>query len=185
MSISLSGIAAYLLLWAGTASGIVTSSDYVRRRAAWLGAPSHETLSLAGLGVILLHAAQGIGAPQGARLDLLVFAGPALMIGWGLFLGVLALYLTVVATASFYLRRYLGGWWHGVHILAYVAYGAALWHALAIGANTWLSPVRWLYLASVGVLAVLTVLRVGERAISGPVGAVAPGPGCDAGGGKG
>jgi hypothetical protein len=159
MPISLSGIAAYLLLWAGTASGVVTSSDYVRRRAGWLNAPVHETLSLAGLGVALLHASQSILAPQGARLGLLVFAGPALMTGWGLFVGVLALYLTVVATASFYLRRYLGGWWHGIHALAYVAYGAALWHALAIGANAWVSPVRWLYVASVGVLAALTVLR--------------------------
>jgi|GEM_PF-1565170 len=183
MPISLSGIAAYLLLWAGTASGVATSSDSVRRlrlhggrpgigrHAGWLAAPVHETLSLAGLGVALLHAAQSILTPQGARLDLLVFAGTALATGWGLFLGVLALYLTVVATASFYLRRYLGGWWHGIHAVAYAAYGAALWHALAIGANAWLSPVRWLYLASVGVLAALTVLRIAEMprwAISGP-----------------
>jgi DMSO/TMAO reductase YedYZ heme-binding membrane subunit len=159
VTISLSGVAAYLLLWAGTASGIVTSSDSVRRRAGWVSAPAHETLSLAGLGVALLHASQSIFAPQGAQLGLLVFAGPAPATAWGLFAGVLALYLTAAATASFYLRRYLGGWWRGVHAVAYAAYGAALWHALAIGANAWLPPLRWLYGGSIGVLAALTVLR--------------------------
>lgn len=169
MSVSVSGIAAYLLLWAGTVSGIVTSSDRARRRAAWLNGAVHETLSLAGLGVILLHAAQSIITPQGVRLGLLVFAGQDLVTGWGLFVGVLGLYLTVVVTASFYLRRLFGGWWRGIHALAYAGFGAALWHALAIGANAWLSPLRWVYLASIGVLAALTVLRVSERAISGPV----------------
>jgi len=172
----MSGVAAYLLLWAGTLTGIVMSSDYIRRRAPWLSGAVHETLSLAALGVILLHASQGILAPQGVRLGLLAFAGPDLVTGWGLFVGVLALYLTVAATVSFYLRRRLGGWWRGIHTLAYAGYGAALWHSLAIGANAWLSPLRWVYLASTGVLVALTALRLGERAISGPVhrGARAP-----------
>lgn len=160
MPVSLSGIAAYLLLWAGAATGIVTSSDTVRRRAGWLNAAVHETLSLAGLGVALLHAAQSVVAPQGVQTDILLFAGPPAGAAWGLPAGVLALYLTAVATASFYLRRFLGGWWHGVHAIAYAAYAAALWHALAVGANAWLPPVRWLYGASTGVLAALTVLRL-------------------------
>jgi DMSO/TMAO reductase YedYZ heme-binding membrane subunit len=152
------------LLWAATASGVVTSSDSMRRRTGWLNAAAHETLSLAGLGVTLLHASQSIITPQGVRLNLLMFAGLDLSTGWGLFAGVLGLYLTVVVIASFYLRRYLGGWWHGVHALAYAGYGAAVWHALAIGANVWLSPVRWLYLAPIGMLAVLTALRISEHA---------------------
>ena len=160
MTISLSGVAAYLLLWAATASGIVTSSDAVRRRAVWLSAPAHETLSLAGLGVALLHTSQSIFAPQGGQLGLLVFAGPAPAAAWGLRAGVLGLYLTGAATASFYLRRRLGGWWRGVHALAYAAYGAALWHALAVGANAWLPALRWLYGGSLGVVAALTVLRL-------------------------
>jgi DMSO/TMAO reductase YedYZ heme-binding membrane subunit len=158
--VSLSGLAAYLLLWAATASGVATSSDRVRRRAGWLGGPAHETLSLAGLGVALLHTSQSILAPQGAQLGVLVFAGPAPATAWGLGAGVLALYLTAAATASFYLRRHLGGWWRGVHALAYAAYGAALWHALAIGANAWLPPLRWLYGGSLGVLLALTALRL-------------------------
>ena len=157
--VSLSGIAAYLLLWAGAATGVLTSSDAVRRRAGWLNASVHETLSLAGLGVALLHSAQSVIAPQGVRLDILVFTGPLAM-GSGLPAGVLALYLTAVSTVSFYLRRHLGGWWRGVHALAYAAYGTALWHALAVGANAWLPPVRWFYAASTGVLAALTVLRL-------------------------
>ncbi|HEV2281931.1 MAG TPA: hypothetical protein VGX75_06025 [bacterium] len=160
MPTSLSGVAAYLLLWAGAASGIVTSSDTVRRRAGWLSGPAHETLSLAGLGVALLHTSQSILAPQGAQLGWLVFAGRGPVTAWGLRAGVLALYLTVAATASFYFRRYLGGWWRGVHALAYLAYGAALWHALAIGANAWLPPLQWLYGGSAGALAALTVLRI-------------------------
>jgi DMSO/TMAO reductase YedYZ heme-binding membrane subunit len=160
VTVSLSGVAAYLLLWAGAASGIVTSSDSVRRRAGWLGGPAHETLSLAGLGVALLHTSQSILAPQGAQLGLLVFVGPGPVAAWGLRAGVLALYLTVAATASFYLRRHLGGWWRGVHALAYLAYGAALWHALAVGANAWLPFLQWLYGGSAGALAALTVLRI-------------------------
>lgn len=160
MTVSLTGIAAYLLLWAATVSGVVTSSASVRRRAGWLNAPGHETLSLAGLGVALLHTAQSVFEPQGARPGLLVFTGLGLVSGWGLFAGVLALYLTAAAAASFYLRRYLSGWWHGVHALAYAAYGAAVWHAFAIGANAWLPPLRWLYLGSIGILAALTLGRV-------------------------
>ncbi len=160
MPISLSGVAAYLVLWMGAVTGVMTSSDSVRRRAGWLNAPVHETLSLAGLGVALLHAAQSVVAPQGVRFDVLLLTGPLAAAGWGLPAGVLALYLTAVSTVSFYLRRYLGGWWRGVHALAYAAYGTALWHALAVGANAWLPPVRWLYAASTGTLAALTVLRI-------------------------
>lgn len=160
MPVSLSGIAAYLLLWAGAATGVLTSSDAVRRRAGWLRAPAHETLSLAGLGVALLHGAQSAVAPQGVQLDVLVFAGPLTAAGWGIPAGVLAVYLTAAATLSFYLRRHLGGWWRGVHALAYAGYATALWHALAVGANAWLPPVRWLYGVSTGVLAALTVLRL-------------------------
>lgn len=166
MPVSLSGIAAYLLLWAGTTSGVVASSESMRRRAGWLGAPAHETLSLAGLGVALLHTAQSVLAPQGARFGLLAFAGPSPAAGWGLQAGVLALYLTAAATGSFYLRRRLGAWWRAVHGLAYAAYGAALWHALAIGANAWLPPLRWLYGGSIGVLAALTLLRLAGRLAS-------------------
>lgn len=164
MPISLSGVAAYLLLWAGAASGVAVSSESIRRRAGWLHSPAHETLSLAGLGVSLLHASQSLLAPQGSRLGLLVFAEPDLGTAPGLAIGVLALYLTAAATASFYVRRYLGGWWRPLHALAYAAYAAALWHALAIGANAWLAPLRWVYVASASVLAAVIVLRLGERA---------------------
>jgi DMSO/TMAO reductase YedYZ heme-binding membrane subunit len=167
MPVSLSGLAAYLLLWAGTATGVLLSSDSIRRRAGWLPAPAHETLSLAGLGVSLLHAAQSILTPQGARLNLLLFAGTPLVTGWGLFVGVLALYLTAASTAAFYARRYLGAWWRPLHAVAYAAYAAALWHALAIGANAWLPPLRWLYIASLALLAAVTVLRLGEHARGG------------------
>jgi hypothetical protein len=68
MSVSLSGIAAYLLLWAATASGVVTSSDSMRRRAGWLNAAAHETLSLAGLGVTLLHASQSTSPRRASGL---------------------------------------------------------------------------------------------------------------------
>lgn len=169
MPISLSGIAAYLLVWAGSVTGVVISSDYVRRRAGtarWSTAV-HETLSLAGLGVVLLHAAQSIITPQGVRLGLLLFTGPALATGWGLLIGVLALYLTVAATVSFYLRAHLGAWWRSIHALAYAAYGAILWHALAVGANAWLPPLRWLYVVTVGVLLTLTAMRIGGHANRG------------------
>ena len=160
MPVSLSGLAAYVLLWAGAASGVLTSSDAVRRRAGWLRAPVHETLSLAGLGVALFHTTQSVVAPQGVRLDALVFTGPLTAAGWGIPAGVLALYLTAAATLAFYLRRYLGGWWRGLHALAYAGYATVLWHALAAGANAWLPPVRWLYGISTGVLAALIVLRL-------------------------
>lgn len=162
MPVSLSGIAAYLLLWAATASGVMMSSDRWRR-PGWLGAPAHESLSLAGLGVTLLHAAQTVFAPPGPRLELLVFAGPDLANGWGLFVGVLALYLTAAATTSFYLRARLGRWWSAVHASAYAAYAAALWHALAIGANAWLPPVRWLYVVTLAILVAISAFRVIAR----------------------
>jgi hypothetical protein len=166
MLVSLSGLAAYLLLWASSVTGVATSSETLRRHGGgpWAKAPLHETLSLAGLGVALLHAAQSIMTAQGIRLGLLVFAGLGAASEWGLILGVAALYLTATATAAFYLRGQLGGWWHALHASAYLAYGAALWHALAIGANAWLPAVRWVYLLSVGVLAAVTVLRLSELA---------------------
>jgi DMSO/TMAO reductase YedYZ heme-binding membrane subunit len=163
MSISVSGVAAYLLLWAGTISGVAVSTDALRRRAAWLHAPAHETLSLAALGVSLVHASQSVLTPQGSRWDLLRFAGPDVITGWGLFVGVLALYLTAAATAAFYLRRHLGAWWRPIHALSYGAYGGAVWHAVAIGANAWLPLFRWFYVGSIASVAVATALRVGQR----------------------
>jgi len=164
MPLSLSGLAAYLLLWAASVTGVATSSDALRRLpgAAWAKAPAHETLSLAGLGVALLHTAQSIITAQGVRFGLLVFAGADTASGWGLAAGVLALYLTAAVTVSFYLRGRLGAWWRAVHASAYLAYGAALWHALAIGANAWLPPVRWLYLVTAAALAAATALRLSE-----------------------
>ena len=169
MLVSLSGIAAYLLLWAATASGVVMSSDRWRRpgrpralRGAWFGAPAHESLSLAGLGVTLLHAAQSVLAPPSPRLGLLVFSGLDPADGWGLYIGVAAAYLTAAVTASFYVRGRLGRWWRAVHAAAYAAYAAALWHALAIGANAWLPAVRGLYFVTLAILAALSAVRAAD-----------------------
>jgi DMSO/TMAO reductase YedYZ heme-binding membrane subunit len=163
--VSLSGIAAYLLLWAASLTGVAASYNPVRRRVRWLGAPAHETLSLAGLGAALLHASQSVLAPQGVQLGVLVFASPGSAAGWGLSAGVLALYLTAASAAAFYGRRYLGEPWRIFHALAYAGYGAALWHALWIGANTWLPAVRWGYAATGLALAAATVVRLSGDAL--------------------
>jgi methionine sulfoxide reductase heme-binding subunit len=158
MSISLSGLAAYLLLWASSVAGVAASFEFLRRRAAAVRA--HETLALAGLGVALLHTARSVITPQGVQLGLLLFAGIDVRSEWGLALGVLALYLTAVATVSFYVRGRLGRWWRAVHTSAYLAYAAALWHSVAIGANTWFGPVQVLYVVTAAALAVLTLVRI-------------------------
>lgn len=156
--LSISGLAAYFLLYGSVITGMMLSSPSLRKHLsifprAWT---AHQLLSLAGIGAAALHTAQGVFLPQGNRLLVLAFLNPGVPLGLGLALGVSALYATVVATAAFYLRVRIGSTlWRGLHALAYPAFAVAAWHSLEIGANAWLPALRFTYtitLASAGLL---------------------------------
>lgn len=170
--VSLTGFAAYLLLFGSVAGGTLLSESLRRRRpSGWL-AHSHEALSLAAFALVLVHAAAGLPAGRQAW-QWLAFAAPP-GTGPAVPLGVAALYAVIVVVASFYLRRRFGSpLWRRLHLLSYPAFAAAAWHGLAMGPDAWLAPVRLMYLVTLGCAGLLLAGRA-IRALVRPSGTVTP-----------
>jgi sulfoxide reductase heme-binding subunit YedZ len=165
--VSLWGVVAYLLLYAGVVTGIGLSSAALRLRvpAAGRAGRLHEVLSLAALFAAFVHTAVSVLTPQGIHWRWLVFADTGGPPGPGIAAGVGALYAAAAAAAAFYLRRRLGaGLWRVVHTLAYPALALGIWHGVALGANAWLPALRTLYLITGATAAALAVVRVAQYA---------------------
>lgn len=156
------GFVAYLLLWGSVVWGMLLSS---RLGWEWLRPPvlldAHQFLSNVGLGFTFFHSLilmgdHYLGFPL--RAVLVPFAGdykPALVAA-----GQLALWLSLLLILSFYLRRRLGQkLWRWFHYSSFVAYWAALLHALAIGSDTDLLGIQVLYLVTAGGVLFLTYYR--------------------------
>lgn len=156
------GIVAYLLLWLSTAWGLAVSSkilDPTMPRAFTFDA--HEFLSLLALGFTALH----VGVllidrylPFSVAQVLVPFAAPYRPVWVGL--GVIGLYLTVLVSATFYVRRWIGpGVFRGIHYLSYLGYGVVALHVWFAGTDTALLATRLIYLASVLVIVFLIAHR--------------------------
>jgi DMSO/TMAO reductase YedYZ heme-binding membrane subunit len=97
----------------------------------------HRWLSPLALALVVGHAAVLL-ADDFVRFDaidvLLPFAAPTRRFGVGL--GILALYATIVVHASFAFRKRLGtARWRRLHYLSYVAFALAVIHALLAGTD--------------------------------------------------
>lgn len=151
-----SALAAYALLWMSMLLGIMITSKLAR---LWPGGPTafelHQYTGLLGLMLAVFHAfillgdryigfsLQQILVPFGAAPYKPVWVG----------LGQVSLYLTLVVTASFYLRRRIGQRaWRLLHGLSFLMFVMALAHGVMSGTDTtqfWVRAMYWLSGATV------------------------------------
>jgi sulfoxide reductase heme-binding subunit YedZ len=156
------GWVAYLLLWLSTAWGIAISS-----RILDPGMPrgftfdAHEYLSLLALGFTAVH----VGVllfdsflPFSLTQVLVPFSASYRPLWVGL--GVIGMYLTVLVSVTFYVRRSIGRRaFRRIHYLSYAAYGLVTIHAWFAGTDTPLAASRIVYLTGLLVIVFLSVYR--------------------------
>ena len=159
-----SGLVAFVLLWVSMASGLIISNKMAR---VWPGVFTafdlHQYTSLLGSGFIIFHMLVLLGqsyVPYNFVQLLVPFAGTDYRPLW-VGVGQLTLYLTLLVTFTFYVRKQIGRrMWHLIHFLSYAVFIMALAHGLFSGTdsgNVWVVGMYWMGTVS---LAVLTVYRL-------------------------
>ena len=157
------GMVAYLLLWLSTCWGLAISGktfDPAMPRGFTFDA--HEYLSLLSLGFTALHGGVLLAdryLPFTLTQLLVPFAAPYRPVWVGF--GVIGLYLSLLVTVTFYLRRWIGASaFRWIHLLSYLGFGAVVLHSWFAGTDTALAATRGIYIGSVLVVVFLTVHRV-------------------------
>jgi hypothetical protein len=157
-----SGLTAYAILTVTVLFGLlVKSRPFSRLRPATV-TEVHKTLAVTGLGALALHASSLV-------LDSTVKVTPAALVIPGLVsyrpaavaVGVVAAWLFVAVTASFWLRKHIGTrMWRRLHWLTFGLFGVATIHGAAAGTDTAHPWVGALYLGSIGAVTAATAWRV-------------------------
>ncbi len=153
-----SGLVAFVLLWASMASGVLISNKLAR---IWPGAyrafDLHQYTSLLGLAFGTFHALVlladryiGYTLPQ----LLIPFAGADYRPFW-VGLGQIAIYLSVVVSFTFYIRKRIGTHaWRTIHYISYAIFAITLLHGVESGTDSSSPWVLWMYwLAGASLLA--------------------------------
>ncbi|MCA9972669.1 MAG: ferric reductase-like transmembrane domain-containing protein, partial [Anaerolineales bacterium] len=156
-----SGTVAYLFLAASTIWGLILSSKFLKDVVPGpLSLAMHNYLSWNAIGLTLLHAVLLLftGYMDYTLLNLIIpFTGPFSPFWMGI--GIIALYLMILTTLTFYVRRRISyKAFHAVHYLTYAAFVMALLHSWFAGTDT--PALEIVYLASGLVVFFLTVYRL-------------------------
>ena len=156
-----SGLAAYALLTLSVLAGLVLKSrPFVQLRAATV-TEVHKTLALTGLGALALHAGSLV-------LDSTVKVTPAALVVPGLVAyrpaavaaGVVAAWLFVAVTASFWVRKRIGQkLWRRLHWFTFALFALATIHGATAGTDTSQPWSRGLYLGALGAVTAAVVWR--------------------------
>lgn len=165
------GLLAYLLLWLSTAWGLAVTSkifDPILHRAFTYD--MHQFLSLLAIGFTVLH----IGVlvvdrylPFSAAQIFIPFIAPYRPIWVGV--GIIGLYLTLLVTLTFYIRRWIGQkTFRAIHLSSFLAYAAVTVHGLMAGTDSALWAMQMIYAGTSLVIVFLTVYwvafnRLGRR----------------------
>jgi len=154
------GIIAYLLLWLSTAWGLAVASkifDPLLHRAFTFDA--HEFLSLLAIGFTVLHVAVLLGTTIcrfSVAQVLIPFVAPYRPLWVGV--GVIGLYLTLLVTITFYLRRWITQKaFRAIHLLSFLAYVGVTLHGLFAGTDSALWATQLMYAGTALVIVFLTV----------------------------
>lgn len=157
------GLVAYLLLWLSTVWGLAVSNkifDPVLQRAFTYDA--HQFLSLFAIGFVILHVAVLLGdryLPYSVAQILIPFASPYRPVWVGI--GVIGLYLTLLVSITFYVRRQIGiRTFRVIHYLSFAAFAAAALHGWFSGADTPLVATRLMYAGTALSVVFLTVYLI-------------------------
>lgn len=157
------GISAYLLLALSTIWGLALSTRLGERIT---GKPSlyeaHRVTSLLAVAFTVIHVVVLLADEYlawGVTALLVPFAAPYRPLATAL--GTLAMYTTVVVTASFYVRSRIGyRTWRRIHYAAFFSYGAATLHGITAGTDTREPWMLALYALSLVLVAFLVNLRL-------------------------
>lgn len=159
-----SGIAAFLLLWVSMASGLLISNKMAR---TWPGGFAafdlHQFSSLLALGFTLFHAFILLGnhyIEYNLAQLLVPFAGSSYRPNWT-GIGQVALYLSVLVSFTFYVRRQIGyRMWRLIHFLSYALFLMALVHGIYSGTDSSSVWVSWMYWLTGTSLIALNINRI-------------------------
>jgi sulfoxide reductase heme-binding subunit YedZ len=156
-----SGLTAYVVLTLSVLAGLVLKSRPFHRLRAPSVAEVHKTLALTGIGALVLHAASLVldttvkVSLAGLLVPGLVTYRPAAVAA-----GVVAAWLLVAITASFWLRRRIGTrMWRRLHWFTHALFGLATIHGIAAGTDTTRPWATALYLGALGSVVAATAWR--------------------------
>lgn len=142
------GLTGYVLLWLSTAWGLVVSSkilDPLLHRS--FSYDFHEFLSLLAIGFVGLHVAVLLAdqfLPFNLIQVLVPFVAPYRPVWVGM--GVIAFYLTILTSVTFYLRARIGARaFRWIHYSTFAAFVGAAIHGLLAGTDSSLLATQILY----------------------------------------
>jgi predicted ferric reductase len=157
------GLTAYLLVWLSTVWGLAVSNkifDPVLHRAFTYD--FHQFISLLALGFIVIHIIVLLAdqyLPFSVAQILIPFTATYRPLWTGV--GVITLYLTLLVSITFYLRRWIGmKTFRFIHLASYLAFVGTALHGLLSGTDSPLWTVRAMYLGTTLVVVFLTAYRV-------------------------
>ncbi len=164
------GFLAYFVLAASVLYGLLLSTkilDAIAHRPVSFSL--HKDLSIVALVLASLHGALLVFDESfdfTVRSILLPFASPYAPVEVGI--GQLGFYVSVVVTASFYVRRHIGQRaWRVLHYVTFLAFIGATYHGIASGSDTSTNWAFWGYVvpatASIFLLTYRIVLSVSSR----------------------
>jgi sulfoxide reductase heme-binding subunit YedZ len=154
------GIMAYLMLWLSTVLGLAVTSKYLDEMLDRIFTYDfHEFISLLAVGFLVLHVSVLMldrYLPYTLSQVLVPFLSPYRPFWVGI--GVIAFYLTLLVTITFYLRNKIGSkGFRVIHYFSLAAYIGATLHGYFSGTDTALPTMQLLYKLTGLVVLFLTV----------------------------
>ncbi|MEO8288374.1 MAG: hypothetical protein ABI670_18270 [Chloroflexota bacterium] len=145
-----SAFVAFGLLWVSMVSGLFITNKMAR---VWPGVFTafdlHQYTSLLGLGFAVFHVVVLLGnlyLPYSVAQLLIPIVDAPYRPLW-VALGQIGLYLSVLVTFTFYVRKQIGNrTWHLIHLLSYGVFAMSLLHGLLSGtdsSNLWVVAMYW------------------------------------------
>ncbi|HZY41726.1 MAG TPA: hypothetical protein VFF59_06970 [Anaerolineae bacterium] len=157
------GLTAYLLVWLSTVWGLAVSNkilDPVLHRAFTYD--FHQFVSLLAIGFVIVHIVVLLAdqyLPFTVAQILIPFTASYRPVWVGV--GVIALYLTLLVSITFYIRRWIGQkTFRFIHLASYLAFAGTALHGLLSGTDSPLWTVQAMYLGTTLVVVFLTAYRV-------------------------
>ncbi|HUV28902.1 MAG TPA: hypothetical protein VMW34_16190 [Anaerolineales bacterium] len=166
------GMIAYLLLWLSTAWGLaIPSKLFGKVLSGDFTFDFHKFISLLSLGFLGLHIVVLTAdryLPFSVTQLLVPFLSPYRPLWVGI--GVVAFYLLLLVTVTFYLRKQIGmKTFRYIHFASLLAYVGAVIHALMSGTDSSLPTVMVMYLGTFSVIIFLTIFWLVKLWINRPV----------------
>ncbi|HEX7626278.1 MAG TPA: hypothetical protein VF379_04415 [Gaiellaceae bacterium] len=156
-----SGLAAYAMLTLSVLAGLVLKSRPFARLKAANVTEIHKTLALTGLGALVLHAVSLV-LDTTVKVSLTALFVPGLVTyrPVAVAAGVIAAWLFMVVTASFWLRKHIGmRMWRRLHWFTFALFALATIHGTTAGTDTAQPWARGLYLGALGSVVAATAWR--------------------------